>query len=81
MSYDNDPDWGKTCPYCNSTKANLMFDSEWVCFTCAGGWTHIELTWKEDHDHLSECPECFTAYHFDMEAWRCEEKLKKPENS
>jgi len=29
------------------------------------------MTWREDHDHLAKCPECFTAEHFNMPEWRC----------
>lgn len=31
----------------------------------------IQVNWREDESHLAECPECFTALHFNMPEWRC----------
>lgn len=29
------------------------------------------MNWRDNQEHLAECPECFTANHFNMPEWRC----------
>lgn len=29
------------------------------------------MNWRDNQEHLAECPECFTAAHFNMPEWRC----------